>query len=118
MGAGGRPPVLFFDDVTGTEIRAAGDEAYAHERFDTSRHLIFDFTEAQQVTMSVDDVRLLAAIDQAAAQTNPRIRQAIVAVSETIDTALSFYSTNAPDLPWESRGFRSLVEARSWLESP
>lgn len=110
--------LFFFGNVTGAEIRAAGDEAYGNERFDASRHLIFDFVEAEQVTMTVDDVRLLAAIDQAAAQTNPRIRQAIVSDSETIDTALSLYGSSAPDLPLESRGFRSLAEARSWLESP
>jgi len=107
--------LFFYGVVTGTEIKDAGDEAYGHEAFDTTRYLIFDFTEAEDVRLTLEEVKALAATDLAAARTNPRIRQAIVSTSETVDIGLAFYVSNAPELPWVTEGFGSLGEARAWL---
>ncbi len=105
----------FLAHVTGQEIKEAGDAMYGHEGFDQIRYQIFDFAAAETFTLSIDDMREIAAIDLIAARTNPRIRLAIVSTSETIDTAIAFYDANSPDLPWETQGFRGLPEARAWI---
>ena len=83
--------LVFTGHVTGKEIKQAGDAMYGHEGFDTIRYQIFDFTDADDFSISLEDMKEIAAIDASAASTNPSIRQAIVSNSETIDAALAIY---------------------------
>ena len=58
----------------------------------------------------------IAAIDSVAATINSTMRLAIVSNSDTIDTAIALYDANTPGSPWTTEGFRSLSEARAWIE--
>ena len=107
--------LVFTGHVTGQEIKQAGDAMYGHKGFDAIRYQIFDFTDATDFSISLEDMKEIAAIDASAASTNPKIRQAIVSNSETIDAALAIYGKNQPDLPWITEGLATLEDARSWI---
>jgi len=78
---------------------------------------MFEFTDATDVTITLDEVKEIGAIDLIASTTNPNLRQAIVSSSETVNVALGFYVANSPEIPWASKGFTTLADARAWLAS-
>jgi hypothetical protein len=102
--------------VTGLDIKQVDREIYGHETFDGMRYTIYDFTQAEDFSVSLDEMREVAAMDLAASTTNPNLRIALVAATETVRIANSVYETAAPELPWDAREFDTLNEARRWLE--
>lgn len=108
--------LIFAGLVTGEQTKEAGNRIYSHADFDSLRYQIFDFTGVEDVKLTVDEMKEMAAIDSVAASTNPRIQLAIVSTSETVMIANAVYAAEYPDLPWETKEFRTLVEARAWVE--
>ena len=60
--------------VTGLDIKQVDREIYGHETFDGMRYTIYDFTQAEDFSVSLDEMREVAAMDLAASTTNPNLR--------------------------------------------
>jgi hypothetical protein len=65
-----------FGEVIGSEVLAAITKIEGDERFDTLRYVINDFLDCTGLTVSPVEIVEIAAIDNAAAATNPNIRVA------------------------------------------
>ena len=89
----------FTGEVAGEEIIAHSGELQGDARFDTIRYVIADFLEAE-VSITLDQVREIAAIDAIAARSNPRIRVGIVSGGETMDAGGALYKAEHADSPW------------------
>jgi hypothetical protein len=107
----------FYGNVTGAEILGHNRELHGDERFDSVRFIVGDFLDAQHVSITLEEVREIAALDNVAAQSNPRIKVAIVSISETIDTGGAVYKEDNVDSPWETESFRTMEQALDWVEA-
>jgi hypothetical protein len=106
-----------FGEVTGGEMLAAISKTEGDERFDTLRYVINDFLDCTGLTVSPMEIVEIAAIDKAAAATNPNIRIAVVATHPDVVVAANNYADD-PFTIYKTRVFASLSAARSWLGLP
>lgn len=104
----------FFGPVTGQDILDSVIETEASVDFDRLRWVINDFLAATSVTVTVDELDEIAAIDRAAAQSNPYIRIAVVATQPSIIEAARHYA-ESPMNRYPTRIFPTLPEAHAWL---
>jgi hypothetical protein len=103
-----------FGKVTGGEVLAANSKIEGDERFDTLRYVINDFLDCTELAVSPMEIVEIAAIDHAAAATNPDIRVAVVATHPDVVATASSYA-NDPLTTYTTRVFSSMSAARSWL---
>lgn len=103
-----------FGQVRGGDILNANRMAEEDFRFASLRYVINDFSECTEVIVSPAEIEEIAAIDSAAAVTNPNIRLAIVATHPDVVAASTAYA-NDPLTPFAARVFSSIDAARSWL---
>lgn len=101
--------------VTGKEMRQAVEEVEGDARFESVRYVISDFLDVTEQDISPRDIEIIAAIDKAAAITNPDIKIAVVATTLAIQNMASMYIDLADDIPFVSKMFTSLDEAREWV---
>jgi len=85
--------------------------------FDSLRYVINDFLECTGLTISSMEIEEIAAIDSAAAASNPNIRIAVVATSPEVIAAADAYA-NDPFTAYTTRIFGTMDEAKSWLRLP
>ena len=101
--------------VTGKEILQAVQEVESDNRFDLIRYVINDFLDVTEVDVSFEEIKLIAAIDNAAALTNPNIKVAQVTINSGIEDLAKFYSDRPGNNRYPSKLFLSLDEAREWV---
>ena len=104
----------FFGPVTGQDILDSVIETEASAHFDRLRWVINDFLDATSVTVTADELDEIAAIDRAAAQSNPYIRIAVVATQQEMVEAARHYA-ESPMNRYPTRIFPTLPEAHAWL---
>ncbi len=98
-----------FDSVIATESSA---------RFDELRYILLDFLEVEEVAVSNPAfVKEIAAIDSAAALTNPHIKLAVVTAGPEIRKLAEAYA-GQPLCAYPVEVFSSLAEARDWAKIP
>ena len=103
-----------FGLVTGRDLLGAVRETEGDSRFDTLRYVINDFRDCTGLAVSPAEVQEIAALDGAAARTNPRIRIAVVTdLPEVMATAKAY--ADDPLTPFVTRVFASMEEARRWV---
>ena len=102
------------DHVTGKEIFDANSLAESDARFDSLKYVINDFLGCTGLSVSHDEIEEIAAVDNAAAKSNPNIRIAIVATNPEVLAATDFYA-NHPLSMFTIRIFSAMDEACRWL---
>jgi len=107
----------FFGDVTDKQFIDAVIESECDARFDGLRHVINDFRDVESFVFTPDDVDYVAAIDNAAAVSNPHIRIAVITSKPEI-IALARQYAESPMNVYPTRIFATLADARAWLDSP
>lgn len=105
----------YSNSITGKEVLQAVQDVHGHELFDSIRYVINDFLEVTKHDVSLHDIKSLAAIDKAAALTNPNIKIAIVTTMPTIQTLSSLYGELINKSPFTCKIFSCLDEARKWV---
>jgi hypothetical protein len=105
----------FYGNVIGAEIIDHVKEWHGDERFDSVRFIVVNFLDAQQVSITLDEVREIAALDNVAALSNPRVKVAVVSGSETVDAGGAVYKAGLADSPWKTESFRTVEEALEWV---
>jgi hypothetical protein len=103
-------------EITPSDILASNESVYGDARFDALRFEIANFLSVSPAKFSPKDVRLIAAMDRAAALTNPSVRVALVAVDSNVRDLLTVYCEGLNGSPWQAKVVSSLVEAACWLE--
>lgn len=104
----------YHSQVTGNEISQAMEEVHGHELFDSIRYVINDYLNVIECTVTAADVVTLAALDKAAALSNPNIKIAIVATDSIIHLLANLYGDLIEDSSYTSKVFTNLDEARVW----
>ena len=117
---GGRGSVITMRGVvTGEEYLAAMD-AHLHqppEKFSCYIYGLVDTTEVTEVALSTADVVKAAEWSQAVAHLAPEAIVALVAGSEEAFGLSRMWEGRFGRSTWETRAFRSLEEAKVWLET-
>lgn len=104
----------FHDHVTDRELIDSVLEIEGDPRFDSMRYTINDFLGVTSFSVLEQTVRIVSAIDGAAALTNPDIRIAIVATDAQIKALAELYATS-PLTAYPTRIFPHVAAARDWL---
>jgi hypothetical protein len=103
--------------VTGDELLASIQLVESDARFDALRYAINDCLDVESFDISDSAIRKIAAIDQAAALSNPNIRVAVVATDQQIHALAQLYAAQQPTYP--TAIFHELDTARLWIrEAP
>ncbi|MEQ9824374.1 MAG: hypothetical protein ABQ298_08315 [Puniceicoccaceae bacterium] len=105
----------FYGKVTSQECVQSNLDIYGDARFDSLRYQIADFSEVTELSLNERDMQKIAYLDKAACRSNPRIKVALVAPSETARELLQAYTHHASDSPWQSQVFSTVEQAEQWL---
>jgi hypothetical protein len=105
----------FFGKVSGREVMQSNLEVYGDSRFEELKYQIADFLAIESLEMNPSEVKKIAYMDKAAANSNPQIRVALVANPDTLITHIDLHTDYAVYSPWETEVFETLEEARTWL---
>lgn len=89
--------------------------AYGDSRFDDLRYVIDDFLDVESYSIQEDTILYIAAMDGAAARSNPDIVVAIV-IAESQQKALATLYATSPSNAYPTRIFTDLAEARAWVD--
>ena len=106
---------IYSGDISGDEVLQSTSEVHGDPRFDDLKYVINDFNRITRARATRDDINRLAAIDRAAARTNPNIRIAVVTRNDDIRHWAQLYIEFSADCPYETRLFETVDEARSWI---
>ena len=104
----------YHDRVNGEEVCQAMEDVHGHELFDSVRYVINDYLNITECDLTTSDIVSLAALDRAAALSNPHIKIAIVATESTIHMLAKLYGDLIDASPYTSEVFTNLDEARVW----
>ena len=104
----------YHDHVSGKEILQAMEDVHGHKLFDSIRYVVNDFLNVTECELTASDVVTLAALDRAAALSNPHIKIAIVATEPTIQMFANLYGDLMESSPYTSKVFTDLDEAKIW----
>ncbi|MCL4696113.1 MAG: hypothetical protein KJ023_03490 [Burkholderiaceae bacterium] len=108
---------VFADRTDCGEFLVSLREVYGDRRFDCVRYVINDFSACTDLSVDMEVIREMAAMDSAASHSNPHIRIAIVGVSELIQAGIAAYAGVALS-PYPVKLVATLDEARRWLTEP
>ena len=100
--------------VNAEEILQAMNDVHGHKMFDSIRYVINDFLNVTECDIAASDVLSLAALDRAAALTNPNIKIAMVATETIIQMFANLYGDLIAKSPYTSEVFTDLEEAKIW----
>ncbi len=103
----------FAGHVNDEELRLSVSRLHGDRRFDDLRYVINDFLAVESYDVTEENVMYIAAIDGAAARSNPNIRVALV-VTEAQGTQLALRYAGSPWTVYQTRIFHSAEEARAW----
>ena len=101
--------------ITGIDIINAMGEVHGHELFDSISYVINDFLDVSEMELTPVEIKTLAAIDKAAALSNPNIKIALVASKPTIQAMAEMYGDFMSESPYISQVFTDLNEAKKWI---
>jgi hypothetical protein len=104
--------------VTGAELLAVNDEIYAPERLSVLEYQLTDFSQADAVEISGDEIRRLAAEDARAAREKPGLVVVVVPKTELGFGLSRMWAGNVEvsGARIEPRICRTLQAAEEWLE--
>jgi hypothetical protein len=100
--------------VTGAELLAVNSEIYAPERLSVLEYQLTDFSQADAVEISGDEIRRLAAEDARAAREKPGL--VVVVVPKTELSRMWAGNVEVSGARIEPRICRTLQAAEEWLE--
>lgn len=106
----------FSGKVTGKELLQSIQQVEADKRFDTIKYVINNFLEVTEIDVSSRDIKVIAAIDAAAALSNPDIKIAQVATNPQIEKLNEIYSSISGQSPYPTKVFNNVEDARRWIK--
>lgn len=104
----------FSADCSVREIVDSNLESHGDPRFDEIAYVINDFTEVENFDLDVEDIRIIASLDGAAAISRPALKIAVVALNPDIVSWFRLYMECIEDTGYQSRLFTSVEDAREW----
>ena len=101
--------------LTGGDAIQANLDIYGDPRFDDLAYQIVDISNVEQFKLESDELETTAAMDEAAALSNPRLIVAVVAPEgEALQVAETYRSAMRPS-SWKVEIFPTMAEATAWV---
>jgi hypothetical protein len=107
----------FHHILTNDDVIQANLDIYGDPRFDDLRYQIVDISGVRQFHVTNDIFDEAAAMDEAAALSNPNLVVAVVATGEEAVTVAETYEAAMSSSRWEVRIFNSMEKAVQWVRS-
>jgi hypothetical protein len=107
----------FWGHVTSAEIAGSAEHVEADCRFDDLHYVINDFSDCISVDMPDAIIEEIAAKDGAAANSNSRIRIAVVSDHPDVLQIADAYMAQSLS-PYVAKNFGSMEAARTWVSVP
>ncbi|MEJ2534225.1 MAG: hypothetical protein P8008_01805, partial [Gammaproteobacteria bacterium] len=85
-------------------------------RFNLLCYVINDLLEVVEHDLSPRNIEVLAAVDRAAALSNPNLKIAVVSTMPEVQDMYSPYTEIKADIPFFCEQFTRIDEARKWVE--
>lgn len=104
----------YANSVDGDEVTKAMEEVHANVLFDSISYVINDYLDVSDYDITTTDVITLAALDRAAALSNPNIKIAFVLTESAALVLAKLYGDLINKSPYISETFTSVEEARAW----
>lgn len=103
------------------DIIASNRQVYSDPRFDDIRYQLVDFRDVHEFEIPepddvLDQLRIVAGLDRAAAKSNPHICIAVLTQDEAFEALAAFYESEMMDSPWAIRVFSDTNTAHHWIE--
>ena len=106
----------YFGKSNIAEVRQSIYELQGDYRFDEVTDSYLDFTDCQEFIIQEGVIDEIAALDSAAAISNPKIRIAVISDNtDVIEAARAYLSTGMSSYPLTI--FSSIADAQSWFAS-
>lgn len=105
--------------VSGREIIDLNREIYARDPLKKLRYQIWDFTEANRMEVSPEELHIITLEDKEEAALNPDQLVALVGSPRQlngVDVTYQIFSQTWIGDGFQSESFRNLREARQWIE--
>ena len=102
--------------VDGDELRRSNEEIFGDSRFDAMTYQLVDLTGVERFEVTTDEMIAIAALDRAAALSNPHVLVAVAASDAIVRQLSALYAEECASSPWEHRVFDTVEAAREWLE--
>ncbi|MDA8141049.1 MAG: hypothetical protein M0036_20580 [Desulfobacteraceae bacterium] len=111
--------IRFSGQVNGDEIYRLNEQLMADPAFIRWRYQIWDFSEVAQLQATLDQLRLFALQDAAAAKLNPSQKIAIIPRQQPASGLdRTFHTLEKVWGAYESRSFSDLDAAHKWCTQP
>ncbi len=107
----------FHHILTNDDVIQANLDIYGDPRFDDLRYQIVDISDVRQFHVTNEVFDEAAAMDEAAALSNPNLVVAVVATSEEAVNVAETYEAAMNSSRWKVRTFCSMKEAEQWVRS-
>lgn len=86
--------------LTGSELIESNEKIYGDPRFDDLRYQLVDLSQVERYEITEQDMKRMAFYDRVAAQSNPRIRLAVIAPRDEDRAITETYGSFNPDSVW------------------
>ena len=101
--------------VTGEEIIKAHQEIYHTQNLERQKYQLIDRTECTEYNVSTEEVKQIAAIDNAAAKSNPDIVIAIIAPTDIQFGMSRVWQVHVEESKLLTQIFRDRISAENWI---
>ena len=110
----------FTGSIDPDQLLQCNQDIYGDSQFDDIHYQLLDLLDVTKVDMgdeenAIHTVEIVAALDRAAAKSNPNVRVAIVAKMDVLLALANLYSSELTQSPWQSEAFETEQAAREWL---
>ncbi len=104
----------YFGAVDFDEMVKCVNTFQGDSRFDDVRAAIWDFSSVTELDLTVDQCIRIAAQENAAAKTNPRIKIAVITSTNFAETMANLFEAEMRSYPGKAKIFHNMDEAMSW----
>lgn len=101
--------------ITSSEIIELNTELIHQWDFESFKYQLWVFEEVEDFQLNPTIIKRLASQDRAASEKNQNMQVAFVSISPLVFGLCRMYESFYSDGPWQTRVFKTLEEARKWL---
>ncbi len=109
----------FSGTLTLEEIRQCNDELYSDPRFSNVKYQVCDYSDVEQINLTIKETKVLAAIDKGASVSITEMKVALITTDKQLMELGSQYIETSKKLnsTWEFCLCDSVEDARKWISS-
>ena len=105
------------DHISGSEIKEIDESIYGSpEDILKIKYQLWDFTNVNNITISIEDIKAIAEQDAEAANINPNMTIILVANNDLIYSLGRLWMDYSKESPFKSMFFPNIKDAEEWID--